>query len=168
MKKLLLCIVLLLLTSFSQARIQSMWSQIVLHVRFEDPTVQVPIRRSPVSIPLLYIDGYNLQFETPCDNSILRLVNEEGEVQYSTSIPANTTTLTLPSYLSGVYELQIIQGLYCLYGDVKLQYVEEGIKLSIGWCRAVQRSVCAVGLDAWDTLSRYRQMLPRKWETLVY
>lgn len=120
MKKLLLCIVFLLLTSFSQARIQSMWSQIVLHVRFEDPTVQVPIRRSPVSIPLLYIDGYNLQFETPCDNSILRLVNEEGEVQYSTSIPANTTTLTLPSYLSGVYELQIIQGLYCLYGDVKL------------------------------------------------
>lgn len=97
-----------------------MGSQIVLHVRFEDPTVQVPIRRSPVSIPLLYIEGYHLHFETPCDNGILRLVNEEGEVEYSTSIPANITTLTLPSYLSGVYELQIICGQYCFYGHVEL------------------------------------------------
>ena len=120
MKKLSLCIVLLLLASFGQAEIQSMWSQIFLQTRIEDPTIQVPIRRGPVSIPLLYKDGHNLQFETPCDDCILQLVNEEGDLAYSVSIPANTTILTLPSYLSGVYELQIIRGQYCFYGYVEL------------------------------------------------
>lgn len=121
MKKVILSFVLLLLALFSQAGVHSMWSQLNLQVRFDDPTEHdVPIGRSPVSIPSLSLVGYNLLFNTPCDGSTLRIVNEDGDIEYSTVIPANTTNLMLPSFLSGEYELQIIQGLFCFYCIVEL------------------------------------------------
>lgn len=121
MKKVIFSFVLLFLASFSQARVLSMWSQLYLQVRFDDPTVQeVPIGRSPIVIPSLSLEGYNLLFNTPCDGCTLRIVNEDGDLEYSIVIPANTATLTLPSYLSGEYELQIIRGQFCFYGYIEL------------------------------------------------
>lgn len=121
MKKVILCLVLSFIALFSNAEVTSLWNQLDLQVRFTDPTVQdVPIQRSPIEIPSLCIEGYNLLFETPCDGCILQLVNEEGGVEYSIVIPANTTCLTLPSYLSGEYELQIIRGQFCFYGNIEL------------------------------------------------
>ncbi len=120
MKKVILSLVLLFLASFSQASIQSVWSQLYLQVRYDDPTkYDEPIRRGPVAIPSIYIDGYTLQFETPCDGCTLQLVNEDGDVEYTIVIPEDTTSITLPSYLSGEYELQIIRGQFCFYGYVE-------------------------------------------------
>lgn len=119
MKKVILSLVLLLFASFSQARALSLWSHLSLQVRFDDPTIQeVPIGRSPVSIPSLSLEGYDLLFNTPCDGCTLRIVNEDGDIEYSIVIPAHTSSLTLPHSLSGEYELQIIQGQYCFYGNV--------------------------------------------------
>lgn len=121
MKKVILSFVLLLLASFSQASIQSMWSQLFLQVRIIDPTTHSnPIGRSPVSIPSLSLEGYNLLFNTPCDGCTLRVVNEDGDIEYSFLIPTNTTYLTLPSYLSGKYEIQIIHEQYCFWGEIEL------------------------------------------------
>ncbi len=120
MKKVILSLVLLLLASFSQAEVLSIWSQLSLQVRITDPTEPYqPIGRSPIAIPTIYLDGYNLQFETQCDACTLQLVSEDGGVEYSIVIPTNTTSLTLPSYLSGEYELQIIRGQFCFYGYVE-------------------------------------------------
>ena len=120
MKKVIFSLVMLLLASFSQASVQSISNQLYLQVRIIDPTEPlIPIRRAPIATPTIYLDGYNLQFETPCDGCTLQLINEDGDVEYSIEIPTNTTSLALPSYLSGEYELQIIRGQLCFYGYVE-------------------------------------------------
>lgn len=121
MKKTVLILVLMLLTLCSQARVQSVCGQLYLQVRFEDPTVQhEPIKKSPVIIPSLYLDGQVLQLITPCDGCTLRLLNRDGSVEYAIIIPTDTTSITFPAYLLGEYEIQIIRGNYCFWGYVNL------------------------------------------------
>ena len=79
-----------------------------------------PKPKSPVVEPTVYLDGYELTFETPCDGCVLQLVDEDDEVVYTIIIPAGTTTLALPSYLEGTFELQIIDGEWMFYADIEL------------------------------------------------
>ena len=74
--------------------------------------------RTPILIPHVSINGYTLKFYTPCDGCTLRLIDESGSVVYATVIPVGTNTLILPSYLSGEYKIEIIQGIYCFWGYV--------------------------------------------------
>ena len=83
------------------------------HNQSEDP-------RYPILIPQVGIDGYTLTFNTRCDGCTLRLIDENDTVVYTTVIPVGTTTLILPSYLSGEYKIEIIQGIYCFWGYVEL------------------------------------------------
>ena len=69
-------------------------------------------QKSPILIPNVDIDGYTLTFYTPCDGCVLRLIDENDVVVYSTVIPTGTTSLVLPSYLSGDYEIQIVRGVF--------------------------------------------------------
>lgn len=121
MKNLIICLSFTLLTFFSNANAQSEWSPLDLQVRRDDPSEgSKPYGRSPIAIPTIYINGNVLQFDTPCDGCTLQLVNEEGEVEYSVVIPDGTENLTLPSDLSGEYELQIIRGQFCFWGYIEL------------------------------------------------
>ena len=79
-----------------------------------------PFPKSPVVAPTVYIDGNVLTFETPCDGCPLQLVDEDGDVVYTTVIPEDTTTLTLPADLEGTFELQIIRGDWMFYGEIEL------------------------------------------------
>ena len=76
--------------------------------------------KSPVLAPTVYIDGNVLTFETPCDGCVLQLVDEDSDVVYTIVIPVDTTTLVLPSYLEGTFELQIIDGEWLFYADIEL------------------------------------------------
>ena len=92
-----------------------------LEVGYTDPDHnQNEAPRSPVLIPHVGIDGYTLTFYTPCDGCTLRLIDENNNVVYATVIPVGATTLVLPSYLSGDYKVEIIQGIYCFWGYVEL------------------------------------------------
>ena len=96
-------------------------SIITFEVTIDDKTETGPGHTRPsVSVPEVSIEGYTLFFGTPCDGSILRLLDEDGFVVYSTVIPTGTTTLPLPTMLSGEYELQIIQDGWCFYGWIEL------------------------------------------------
>ena len=96
-------------------------SPIPLKIGRIDPTNPVlPRPKSPVLAPTVYIDGYALTFDTPCDGCTLQLVDENDVVVYSIIIPAGTTTLYLPSYLEGTFELQIICGEWLFYGEIEL------------------------------------------------
>lgn len=77
-------------------------------------------QRGPVVIPEVDLDGSTLAFVTPCDGCELLLLDEDGDVVYSTVIPVGATSLVLPSYLSGEYEIQIIRGNFCFYGMITL------------------------------------------------
>ena len=48
----------------------------------------------------------------------LRIVNEDNGVEFTTIISGST--LILPSYLNGNYQLQIISENYVFYGDITL------------------------------------------------
>lgn len=94
---------------------------IQLEVRYDDPIIGMGgMPRTPIPIPEVSIENYTLYFDTPCDGCILRLVNAEDEVEYTTVIPANAASLVLPAYLEGEYEIQIVQGEYCFYGFIEL------------------------------------------------
>ena len=90
-----------------------------LQVRYDDPLVeQENPHRDPVEAPEVYIEDHTLTFDSSCHNCTLRLVNADNEVEYTTVI--TSSTLVLPSTLEGTYELQIIQGEWCFYGDIEL------------------------------------------------
>lgn len=117
MKKILFLLSLMLMVNV----IPSSADWIDFSLSYVDPHSTDPgPNRGPVLVPEVSIDGYTLLFGTPCDGSVLRLLDEDGYVVYSTVIPTGTTTLPLPTTLSGDYELQIIQGGWCFYGWIEL------------------------------------------------
>jgi hypothetical protein len=105
----------------ANARSLSSSENLTLGVRRIDPwRPTTNIKRSPVRVPSVSILDHTLYFASSCDGCTLRLVNEDGDVEYAVEIPENTSTITLPFYLSGEYELQIIRGNYCFFGYVEL------------------------------------------------
>ena len=117
-KKFLLSLAMALLP-FANVCVDAFASQVQLQVRIDDPTEnQPPYPKSPILIPEVSIEDYTLNFDASCLGCELRLLDEDGVLVYSTTITSGT--LVLPSYLSGNYELQIIRGNFCFYGDISL------------------------------------------------
>ena len=79
-----------------------------------------PVKRAPMRMPSLFIDGYLLQIDRPCNGDIIRLVDENGNIQYSSVVDANSNQISLPGYLTGTFEIQLIRGRFCFYGYVEL------------------------------------------------
>lgn len=77
-------------------------------------------QRTPNQIPKLSLDGHTLYFDTPCDGCLLRIIDEDNYVVYSVVVTIGATTLQLPGYLSGDYELQLICDNLCFYGYIEL------------------------------------------------
>lgn len=100
-------------------------SQFMYEIEFQvfcvDPKIeQERPHRGPIVASRISIDGRALRFITPCDGCMLRVVNKDGETEYITVVPDNTTSLELPSDLEGCYELQIVRGNFCFYGFIEL------------------------------------------------
>lgn len=120
-KRLLLFALMMALLPLSSLRVSAENpGNIDLQVGYDDPDYGTEQPRSPVLIPHVGIDGYSLLFYTPCDGSTLRLLDENDNVVYSTVIPDGTSTLVLPSYLSGNYRIEIIRGAFCFWGYIEL------------------------------------------------
>ncbi len=117
MKRFVFILALVLASSFNGI----MAAEIDLEVGIVDPTgSQEPPQKGPVLVPSVSLEGYTLYFMTPCDSCTLRLLDEDDAVVFSTIIPTGTTSLVLPSYLSGEYEIQIIQGNIYFWGFILL------------------------------------------------
>lgn len=94
---------------------------VTLQVSDIDPTSQHGgLHKTPVQVPTVSLDGHTLYFFTPCDGCTLNLVDENDVVVYTIVIPEGTTSLVLPATLSGNFELQIIRGSYCFWGEIIL------------------------------------------------
>ena len=99
--------------------VQMSAAQVNLHVGFDDPTTnQGEPHRGPVLVPEIDIEDYTLSLDTSCYGCTLTLLDEDGEVAYTTVVTSGT--LVLPSTLSGEYEIQLIpvSGDYYFYGYV--------------------------------------------------
>lgn len=119
MKKRLL-LLLLMMAMWPLANVHVMAQTITFNVGYVDPSINQDYPRSPILTPEVEIDGFTLFFITPCDGCTLRLLDENDTVVYSTVIPTGTTSLVLPSYLSGEFEIRIIQGTLCFWGYIYL------------------------------------------------
>lgn len=94
---------------------------IELESEYIDPNQGDPENhRGAIFIPSVGIENFILFFNSPCDNCTLRLINEDNEVEYSTTISFGTRTMVLPSYLSGEYRIEIIRGNFCFWGYIYL------------------------------------------------
>lgn len=92
-----------------------------LQVGFDDPENNGgPPQRGPVFVPLVGIEDYTLTFTTPCYGYTLELLDEDGDVVYTTIITSDT--LVLPSTLEGEYQLRLYptgSSIY-FYGEITL------------------------------------------------
>ena len=116
------CLASLLAISVSNVcayQVDSFRGFLYLQVKAFDPTLGLPpVHKSPVQPPIVSLDGYTLTFDASCTGCTLRLVNAEGEVEYTTIITSDT--LVLPPTLEGEFEIQIIRDNWCFYGYIEL------------------------------------------------
>ncbi|MDE7456937.1 MAG: hypothetical protein K2M96_09580 [Prevotella sp.] len=121
MKRSILALMLIISASLIDAKVQNVYDEVFLQITFTDPTEdQRPIKKESTIIPSVSLNEHTLLFVTLCDGCTLRLINEDKDVEYITVIPIGTTTLILPPYLSGEYQLQIIRGNYCFWAYIDL------------------------------------------------
>lgn len=122
MKKKILLIVALCLVAFNGMSFAGNGVlNIPLTMQWNDPTTtNTPISREPVRPWYIELDGYELTTSaTPCDYTLC-LYDEDGEVVYSTFVAEGTTTIVLPSTLSGDYEIRFVDDTYYYYGYIEL------------------------------------------------
>ncbi len=122
MKKKLLAIILTASLSLVSSNVLAQLSlPIELQVSEIDPTPYPGGHpKSPILIPSISYDDHTLFFNTPCSGFTLNIVDENNVVVYTLVIPTGTTSLVLPSTLSGEYKLQIIRGNYLFWGYITL------------------------------------------------
>ena len=114
-----LCILAMPLLMSAQSP-QTNGNQIQLHLPWIDPTKpEEPNQKSPIVVPVLYIDGYTL---TAGDNTLgttIQILDEDDEVVFSTYV-AIEGDIQLPSTLSGTYTIQVISGDLTFIGEIEL------------------------------------------------
>ena len=107
--------------SFTSVNVYADPEGVVLQVGYDDPDWgNEGLQKTPILIPEVSLDDHTLIFDTPCDGCTLRLVDANDNVVYSTVIPTGTTSLVLPSSLSGEYKILIIQDNLYFYGYINL------------------------------------------------
>ena len=91
-----------------------------LEVRdIDDKPIHSGDPKTPILIPTVWQDGYDLEIEAPHAEYVLNIVSGTTVV-YSVVVPETVSLVVLPATLSGTYELQLIQGNLCFYGDIDL------------------------------------------------
>ena len=76
--------------------------------------------RSPIEVPLVYIEDYTLSFEFYHPDYTLIIKDEDGTVVYTTTVFSTDIEVILPSTLSGNYEVNLIMGNWLFTGWISL------------------------------------------------
>lgn len=119
-KKLLFVVLSFLLLGVAKIEASVQSAQVSLEVKkVDDNPMQSGSPKTPILIPTVWQDGYELEIEAPHAEYVLNIVSGTTVV-YSVVVPANVSLVILPATLSGTYELQLIQGNLCFYGDIDL------------------------------------------------
>ena len=83
--------------------------RIIFSMMSDDLTpVLPPHPKTPVDMPEACIDENIVTFKSQHDDYYLQLLDEDSSIVYSTYVPSSLTTVTLPSTLSGDYQLRLI------------------------------------------------------------
>ena len=66
--------------------------------------------KSPIQPPYVTQNDNVLTFDANHADYVLTLLDEDGEEVYTTFVPSTTTTVVLPSSLTGLHEIQLYPG----------------------------------------------------------
>ena len=75
--------------------------------------------KSPVCPPTVLLNDYTLYFQASHPEFVLNILVDD-EIVYTCIVNTNVTTLELPSFLLGEYEIQLIAEPYCFIGYITL------------------------------------------------
>lgn len=118
MKKLLLMIVGAFILS------TSLWAKTIVPLSICIEEDDLPggngYPRSPIEVPLVYIEDYMLTFEAYHPDYTLIIKDENGEIVYSTTVFSTQAQVVLPSTLSGDYEVNLVMGNWLFTGWINL------------------------------------------------
>ena len=95
---------------------------IPLDVGNDDPSTTIPpLGKSPMQIPVICQDGNEIIFESSHADYTLSLVTNDMVI-YSVYVPSSITSVILPSWLSGEYEIRLVpdDNNYYFYGYIEL------------------------------------------------
>ena len=87
---------------------------------FDPKPIGIPVPKSPIQPPTVYIDDYTLSFEADHPEYVLSIKDEEDEVVYTTVVSSSQTQVILPSTLSGEYKIELIMGNWLFTGWINL------------------------------------------------
>lgn len=76
--------------------------------------------KTPTVTPEVSIDGNVLYFIGSHAEFVLTLTDQEDDVVYETYVYARDTQITLPTSLSGTFELRLYIDIYCFLGEITL------------------------------------------------
>ena len=76
--------------------------------------------RGPVAPPVVYQEDNTLTFVADHPEYVLYIKDEDEEVVYSAVVTSAETEVTLPSYLSGTYEIELVMGNWLFTGWIDL------------------------------------------------
>jgi hypothetical protein len=76
--------------------------------------------RSPIDIPVFYLDGHTLTASSYTVGSTVQLLDENDNVVYSTYIYIEGDIL-LPTSLSGTYTIEVTRGDQTFEGEIELE-----------------------------------------------
>ena len=76
--------------------------------------------RTPINPPTVYLEDMTLTFVADHPEYVLYIKDEDEEVVYSAVVTSTETEVTLPSCLSGTYEIQLVMGNWLFTGWIEL------------------------------------------------
>lgn len=127
MKKVLLLFVAMLTCSLMQAQGVLPKERIYFSVRCyanvindDHNPIGHPAPKSPDETPEVYIEENVLYFEGDHPDYDLTIRDEDGDDVYTTTVSALDTVVTLPSTLSGTYEIELVYGDWVFTGWIEL------------------------------------------------
>ena len=87
---------------------------------FDNSTVGNGRPKTPIQPPTVYIEDYVLTFMEGHPDYVLNIKDEDGDVVYTTTVWSTDTEVTLPSTLSGDYEIELVMGNWLFTGWIEL------------------------------------------------
>ena len=76
-------------------------------------------QRTPILVPVLYLDGYTLTAGNGTLGSTIQILDEDGNVVFSTYIYVEGD-IELPATLTGTYTIEVIRGSQTFVGEITL------------------------------------------------
>ena len=118
---LLLFMLAMLACPWTKVNATNPW-EIDFHVTIIDPNDDGEGHRGPIQPPTASLDGYTFTIIGAHPDFLVRIVDveDEDDVIYQTLMPAATSSIILPSTLSGDYQIQLIWDIWMFYGLITL------------------------------------------------